>query len=51
MLYVNEGRANDPVWVNNGMAKAQVCQGHSVPWVLPERLGAEIMPKELRRLT
>ena len=38
------------MWVNFGVAQVRTCQGHSIPWIIPERLGALIKPEEIGRL-
>jgi len=44
MLYRKDDKHTGPVWTNFGVALVRVCQGHSIPWILPERLGEEIEP-------
>jgi len=47
MLYRKDIQPQGAVWTNFGVALVRACQGHSIPWIVPERLGAEIRPDRL----
>ena len=42
MLYRREKTPDGLKWVNKGAAQARACQGHSIPWVVLDRLGVSI---------
>jgi len=50
MLYRKDMTPDGPVWTNFGVALVRACQGHSIPWIVPERLGEEIKHDELGRI-
>jgi hypothetical protein len=50
MLYRKENTPNGLVWKNFGVAQVRACQGHSIPWVMPERLGVSISAEHVDKL-
>ena len=50
MLYRKEPTPAGPVWKNFGVARVRACQGHSIPWILLERLGVSIQAEHVGKL-
>ena len=50
MLYRKEMTHDGPVWKNYGVSQARACQGHSIPWIVPERLGVFIEANRVSEL-
>ena len=50
MLYRKEETPSGIKWTNEGVAQVRACQGHSIPWIVMDRLGVSIPAEKVKEL-
>ena len=50
MLYRKTETPSGTKWVNEGVAQVRACQGHSIPWIVLDRLGVSITANKVKEL-